>query len=82
MPLPSYALERRREVAEILGIEEQYLYQILSSRSVAAPALARSLNRIDPDARLWDLRPDDWHRIWPELIGTDDAPDVATKEAA
>jgi len=22
----------------------------------------------------WDLRPDDWHRIWPELIGTDGAP--------
>lgn len=26
--------------------------------------------------RRWDLRPDDWARIWPELIGTDDAPDV------
>ena len=26
--------------------------------------------------RRWDLRPLDWHRIWPELIGTDGAPDV------
>lgn len=24
----------------------------------------------------WDLRPDDWHRIWPELIGIDGAPEV------
>ena len=24
----------------------------------------------------WDLRPDDWHRIWPELIGTEGAPAV------
>lgn len=22
----------------------------------------------------WDLRPDDWHRIWPELIGIEGAP--------
>ena len=26
--------------------------------------------------RRWDLRPLDWHRIWPELIGADGAPDV------
>lgn len=26
--------------------------------------------------RRWDLRPDDWHRIWPELIGAEGAPDV------
>jgi DNA-binding transcriptional regulator YdaS (Cro superfamily) len=26
--------------------------------------------------RRWDLRPDDWHRIWPELIGIEGAPAV------
>lgn len=26
--------------------------------------------------RRWDLRPDDWHRIWPELVGQDGAPEV------
>lgn len=25
----------------------------------------------------WDLRPDDWHQIWPELIGKPGAPAVA-----
>jgi DNA-binding transcriptional regulator YdaS (Cro superfamily) len=24
----------------------------------------------------WDLRPADWHRIWPELIGAEGAPRV------
>ena len=32
--------------------------------------------------RRWDLRPDDWHRIWPELIGADGAPDVPQAEEA
>lgn len=31
--------------------------------------------------RRWDLRPDDWHRIWPELIGAEGAPEVAAVEA-
>lgn len=26
--------------------------------------------------RRWDLRPEDWHRIWPELIETDGAPQL------
>ena len=25
----------------------------------------------------WDLRPDDWHRIWPELIGAEGSPNIA-----
>lgn len=26
--------------------------------------------------RRWDLRPTDWHEIWPELIGADGAPAI------
>jgi DNA-binding transcriptional regulator YdaS (Cro superfamily) len=26
--------------------------------------------------RRWEMRPDDWHKVWPELIGTDGAPAV------
>lgn len=26
--------------------------------------------------RRWDLRPDDWHRIWPEIVGAPGAPAV------
>jgi len=31
--------------------------------------------------RRWDTRPEDWHRIWPELIGTDGAPAVSQSPA-
>lgn len=30
----------------------------------------------DGAVRRWDMRPDDWHRIWPELIGTEGAPEI------
>ena len=26
--------------------------------------------------RRWDLRPEDWHLIWPELIGAEGAPEA------
>lgn len=32
--------------------------------------------------RRWELRPADWHRIWPELVGADGAPPVAPAEVA
>ena len=32
--------------------------------------------------RRWDLRPDDWHRIWPELIGKPGAPELTTPTTA
>ncbi len=31
--------------------------------------------------RRWHQRPDDWHRIWPELIGADGAPPVPVEVA-
>jgi DNA-binding transcriptional regulator YdaS (Cro superfamily) len=30
--------------------------------------------------RRWHLRPDDWHRIWPELIGSEGAPPVPAEQ--
>ena len=32
--------------------------------------------------RRWDLRPADWHLIWPELIGMAGAPELAEARAA
>ena len=36
----------------------------------------------DGNVMRWDLRPDDWWRIWPELIGKKGAPAVPKQEAA
>lgn len=58
---------RRREIAERLNVQEQYIYQVLKGCGVASPALARKLNAEAPELQLCDLRPDDWQEIWPEL---------------
>lgn len=34
------------------------------------------------EIRRWDLRPDDWFLIWPELINVKGAPDVPVKAEA
>jgi DNA-binding transcriptional regulator YdaS (Cro superfamily) len=36
----------------------------------------------DRAVRRWELRPDDWHLIWPELIGAPGAPKVAKQAKA
>lgn len=67
MPLPKLPTARRRELANQVGVGEQYLYQILRGIGVASPALARKLNAFEPLLRLQDLRPNDWNDLWPEL---------------
>lgn len=76
MPIAKHPPARRRQIADALGIDDQYAYQIISGIRVASPALARAWSQLEPADALWDLRPDDWHRIWPELIGADGAPPV------
>lgn len=67
MALPNYSPEQRRNMALRLGIDEQYVYQVSKGLKTASPSLARRWHDEDPEALLQDLRPDDWHLIWPEL---------------
>lgn len=71
-------------IAGRLGIAPAYLSQIASGIRTAPPALAREIETecAAVAVRRWDLRPDDWHRIWPELIGTEGAPGVPTAQEA
>lgn len=48
-------------------------YGYKSCSSVLAAAIERHSGS---KVKRWDLRPDDWHLIWPELIGTKGAPKV------
>jgi hypothetical protein len=48
----------------------EYIYQIMRGIKTASPALAKQINAADANAQLADLRPDDWHLIWPELAET------------
>ena len=47
------------------------------------PELAVALERESAgEVRRWDVRPHDWHRIWPELIGITGAPAIPAEPQA
>lgn len=73
---------RAARLAKRLSMPAAYLSQIANGRRPAPPAVVPALEEAcEHEVRRWDLRPDDWHRIWPELIGTDGAPAVPATEA-
>jgi DNA-binding transcriptional regulator YdaS (Cro superfamily) len=59
--------------AAALGVSIQCLWN-WTSRGVPVEWCARVEQVLN--VRRWDLRPKDWYLIWPELIGTEGAPDV------
>lgn len=65
------------ELAAALGISPSFLSQISSGHRQTSPRLCVQIELATAGAvRRWDLRPDDWHRIWPELVGVEGAPAV------
>lgn len=65
------------------GISPIYLSQLAAGQDerVPSPELCVLIERAtDRSVMRWDLRPKDWHRIWPELIGADGAPEVPQPE--
>lgn len=72
----------RIALAEKVGISEQYLYQCLTGRKQMKPEEAVRVEiESERAVRRWHLRPDDWHRIWPELIGAEGAPPVPAPDS-
>lgn len=66
MLISNYSPEKRSAMAAALGIDEQYLYQVLTGRRTPKPALARRIHQLDNEISLEALRPEDWMEIWPE----------------
>jgi len=68
--------EERRRLAEKVGVNPASLYQALTGKGAGfSPAECVRIERDSEfELRRWDLRPNDWHLIWPELIGTKGAP--------
>jgi DNA-binding transcriptional regulator YdaS (Cro superfamily) len=79
----SLSPDDRKRLAEKLGVNAASLYQAVTGRGTPfSPQKCVELERDSgQELRRWDLRPGDWHRIWPELIGTDGAPRVAKARA-
>ena len=78
MKLGEYLLQERGRtvaVARQACLAPAFLSQIALGHREAPPARTPALEKATNfHVRRWDLRPRDWHLIWPELVGTDDAP--------
>lgn len=71
-------------LARQLGISTVYLAQLSARQDnrEAKPELCVDIEReTGGKVRRWSLRPNDWHRIWPELIGQPGAPVIPTTAA-
>lgn len=67
----------RKRLAELAGINEQFLYQCLTGRgTLSASEAVRVEEATNFELRRWDLRPKDWFDIWPELINARGAPAI------
>lgn len=70
------------QLAQDAGIKNvQQIRQYQHRYAGRLPGAAHSVaieKATDGAVRRWDLRPDDWHRIWPELIDAVGAPVVTT----
>lgn len=73
----------RRSLADRCGTSFGFLQNIVYGSRECGPALAVSIERESGFVvRRWDSRPDDWHRIWPELVDAEGAPRVPSTERA
>lgn len=71
------------DLARRIGCQPQLVWQW--ARGVRPVPIGRCvpIERATAGAvRRWDLRPDDWDLIWPELIDTSGAPPVPASRAA
>lgn len=61
--------KRRADIAMLCGVVDAYLYQIFTRRKMAGAALCVAIERASGgQISRKDLRPEDWHLIWPELV--------------
>ena len=67
--------DRRLEMADAAGTTYLHLRNVAFSGKSCGIQLAVDIEAVTGRAVCrWDLRPTDWHRIWPELVQADGAP--------
>lgn len=73
--LSGLSQEDRESMAVAAGTTYGHMRNVSYGTRPAAPELAVAIERETNGAVMrWDLRPDDWHLIWPELKKRKDAP--------
>lgn len=74
---------RATKLAAALEIPASFLSQMASGeRAITEKRAALIEVHTDGQVRRWESRPNDWHVIWPELKGSEGAPDVPTASSA
>lgn len=69
--------DERDEFAKKCETTRGHLQNVMYGLKSCATDLAVHIDRESNGAvRRWELRPDDWHKHWPELIGIKDAPTI------
>jgi DNA-binding transcriptional regulator YdaS (Cro superfamily) len=74
---------RQTEIAKAVCAQPQLVWQW--ARGVKQVPIARCMAiemATNGEVRRWDLRPDDWHLIWPELVGSAGSPGVPVGRVA
>jgi DNA-binding transcriptional regulator YdaS (Cro superfamily) len=67
----------RAAFAEKAGTTVGHLNNFSYGYTKLAPEVCVSIEKATGGVvKRWDLRPEDWSRIWPELIGMEGAPEV------
>ncbi len=85
MHLRSYfEAERGRiaRLAEAQAVSASLVTQWARGKTVPAERCAAIERLTGRQVMRWDLRPDDWHQIWPELVGLTDPPAPAVNAEA
>lgn len=75
--------DERKRLALKAGISDAMLYQALNGYDPMKPARCVAIEtKLNRELMRWDLRPNDWHEIWPEFIRRKGAPPVPSKQEA
>lgn len=74
--------KERVELADLAGVNEQYLYQCLKGLRDMEPLTAANAETATKGRlKRWMLH-SKWHLVWPELKDVDGAPDPIEQKAA
>lgn len=77
MKLRTYVSQQRGRaawLARAIGVRPVMISQWMAGKSVSVTSALAIEHATGGVVARWDLRPDDWHLIWPELVGTEGAP--------
>jgi DNA-binding transcriptional regulator YdaS (Cro superfamily) len=78
MDLSTYLAQERgrtQRLAEALGVSPSLVTQWNGGKPVSAERCPEIELATAGAVRRWDLRPGDWHLVWPELVGAEGAPE-------